>query len=136
MVSGKVDIVIVGVSRTSKSPTCIYLANRGYKAANIPFVYGCPLPEELETLSGPLVVGLTIDTERLIQIRRTRLQSIQQEGETNYVDSDQVKQEISNARAYFRKQNWPIIDVTRRSVEETAALIIQYRQKQTTGEKR
>ncbi len=124
------DIVIVGVSRTSKSPTCIYLANRGQKAANVPFVHHIPLPENLFTLKDPLVVGLTIDLDRLLQIRKTRLLSLNQEEETNYIDSEEVKKEIDASRKLYRQHGWPVIDVTRRSVEETAALIIQYRQRQ------
>lgn len=123
------DIVIVGVSRTSKSPTCIYLAYRGYKAANIPYVMGCPLPENLTSLKKPMVVGLMIDVERLIQIRRTRLQSLKQEDETNYIDLEQVEKEIQESRKFFMQHRWPMIDVTRRSVEETAAQIIQLYQK-------
>ncbi|MCH2546881.1 MAG: kinase/pyrophosphorylase [Alphaproteobacteria bacterium] len=123
------DIVLVGPSRTSKSPTCIYLAYRGYKAANIPYVKGCPLPEELETLKKPLVVGLTIDVERLLQIRRTRLHSLKQEEHTNYIDMDEVKKEIAESRRYYMQHRWPIIDVTRRSVEETSAQIIQLHHK-------
>jgi hypothetical protein len=122
------DIVLVGVSRTSKSPTCVYLAYRGFKSANIPFVGGCPLPPNLETLTRPLIVGLTIGTERLIQIRKTRLQSLKQEEDTNYVDLEQVQDEISESRRLFSKHKWPVIDVTRRSVEETAATIIQLHQ--------
>lgn len=124
------DIVLVGVSRTSKSPTCIYLANRGLRAANVPFVSECPLPENLLTLTMPLVVGLTISLDRLLQIRRTRLKSLNQEEETNYIDSEEVQKEIETSRKLYREQGWPVIDVTRRSVEETAALIIQYRQRQ------
>lgn len=128
------DIVLVGVSRTSKSPTCIYLANRGYKAANIPFVGNCPLPEKLFELKiqsdPPLIVGLTISLDRLLQIRKTRLQTLDQNTDSNYVDGEEVKQEIEASKKLFREQGWPMIDVTRRSVEETAALIIQYRQKQ------
>ena len=124
------DMVLVGVSRTSKSPTCIYLANRGFKAANIPFVKECPLPENLKELKQPLVVGLTISLDRLLQIRKTRLLSINQDKETNYIDSEEVQKEIDEARKLFRDCGWPVIDVTRRSVEETSALIIQYRQKQ------
>jgi [pyruvate, water dikinase]-phosphate phosphotransferase / [pyruvate, water dikinase] kinase len=120
------DIVLVGVSRTSKSPTCMYLAHRGFKAANIPYVGGCPLPPELETLKRPLIVGLTIDVERLIQIRRTRLQSLKQDDNTNYIDMEKVQQEILESRRLFQRHRWPVIDVTRRSVEETAATIIQY----------
>lgn len=123
------DIVLVGPSRTSKSPTCIYLAYRGYKAANIPYVMGCPLPPSLETLRKPLIVGLTIDVERLLQIRKTRLQSLKQEEETNYIDTDLVKKEIAESRKFYMQHRWPIIDVTRRSVEETAAQIIQLHQK-------
>ena len=118
------DVVIVGVSRTSKSPTCVYLANRGYKAANVPYVKGTPLPENLSSLKRPLVVGLTIDPERLLQIRRSRMQSINQEGETSYTDHEAVLEEIQDAKKFFGKHRWPIIDVTRRSVEETAAQII------------
>lgn len=123
------DVVLVGVSRTSKSPTCIYLAYRGYKASNVPFVPDCPLPEELEDLHRPLIVGLVIDVERLLQIRKSRLQTLQQEEQTNYIDTEKVKQEVLEARRYFTKRRWPIIDVTRRSVEETAAQIIQLHQK-------
>jgi regulator of PEP synthase PpsR (kinase-PPPase family) len=124
------DIVLVGVSRTSKSPTCVYLANRGLKAANVPYVLGCPLPDNLLTLTTPLVVGLTISLDRLLDIRKTRLRSINQEEETNYVDGDEVEKEIETSKKLYRERGWPIIDVTRRSVEETAALIIQYRTKQ------
>lgn len=123
------DVVLVGPSRTSKSPTCIYLAYRGYKAANIPYVRGCPLPPELETLKQPLIVGLTIDVERLLQIRRTRLQSLKQEEHTNYIDVEEVKKEIADSRRFYMQHRWPVIDVTRRSVEETSAQIIQLHQK-------
>lgn len=120
------DIILVGVSRTSKSPTCVYLANKGYKVANVPFVYGCPLPDNLETLTGPLIVGLTIATDRLLQIRKSRLQAINHDKDTNYVDVDLVQKEIAESRKLFHKHRWPIIDVTRKSVEETAATIVQY----------
>lgn len=124
------DIVVVGVSRTSKSPTCIYLANRGYKTANIPFVKDIPLPDGLVTLTRPLIVGLTISPERLREIRKTRLQSIQQgAGNTNYVDEDQILEEINASKRLFQKYRWPTIDVTRRSVEETAATILTLYQK-------
>lgn len=123
------DIVLVGPSRTSKSPTCIYLAYRGYKAANIPYVKGCPLPPELETLKDPLVVGLTIDVERLLQIRCSRLLSLKQDEETNYTDIEEVKKEITESRRFYMQHRWPVIDVTRRSVEETAAQIMQLHQK-------
>tara|TARA_B100001123_G_scaffold450931_1_gene625209 strand:- start:2753 stop:3583 length:831 start_codon:yes stop_codon:yes gene_type:complete len=127
------DIIVVGVSRTSKSPTCIYLANRGYKAANIPFVGGIELPEKLFQLHDlrrpPLIVGLTISLDRLLQIRKSRLLSLDQQ-DSNYVDSEEVQAEIDASKKVYRKQGWPMIDVTRRSVEETAALIINYRRKQ------
>ena len=132
------DIVIVGPSRTSKSPTCVYLAYRGFKAANVPYVPGVDLPEVLLTLKQPLVIGLTIDTTRLIDIRNTRLAAMNQDAPTDYVDEEKVKEEIEASRRVFRKNGWPVIDVTRRSVEETATLIIQYRQRQIekrTGEK-
>lgn len=120
------DIVLVGVSRTSKSPTCVYLANRGYKAANVPFVPTCPLPDNIERLRRPLVVGLTISAEHLIQIRKSRLESILHHDNTSYVDRDIVMQELLEAKRFFAKNKWPHIDVTRKSVEETAATIIQY----------
>jgi regulator of PEP synthase PpsR (kinase-PPPase family) len=132
------DIILIGVSRTSKSPTCVYLANRGFKAANIPFVKTDLLPPELFELKKPLIVGLTIGSERLIDIRRTRLKSLKQEEDTNYVDFEQVEREILESRRLYQKYKWPVIDVTRRSVEETAATIIQYFQdrmeKQLNGE--
>ncbi|MES2984302.1 MAG: pyruvate, water dikinase regulatory protein [Pseudomonadota bacterium] len=124
------DIVIVGPSRTSKSPTCVYLAYRGYKAANVPYVPNCPLPDNLLTLKQPLVVGLTISGERLIDIRTMRLAAMNQDTATDYVNEERVREEIDNSKRMFRAQGWPVIDVTRRSVEETATLIIQYRQRQ------
>lgn len=124
------DVVIVGPSRTSKSPTCVYLAYRGFKAANVPYVPGCPLPENLTSLRRPLVVGLTISSDRLIDIRSSRLAAMQQDTNTDYVKEEAVRDEIDNSKKMFRAQGWPVIDVTRRSVEETAALIIQYRQRQ------
>jgi len=123
------DIILVGPSRTSKSPTCVYLAYKGYKAANIPFVLGCPLPASLETLKKPMIIGLTISTDRLQQIRKTRLQSLKQEDDTNYVDMEHMQQEISESRKLYNQHKWPVIDVTRRSVEETAATILQYLKK-------
>lgn len=123
------DIVLVGISRTSKSPTCMYLAYKGLKAANIPFVLDCPLPPALETLKKPLIVGLTINPERLLQIRKTRLQSLNQEGDTNYIDLEYMEREIMESRKLYQKHRWPVIDVTKRSVEETAATIAQYHKK-------
>ncbi len=124
------DVVIVGPSRTSKSPTCVYLAYRGLKAANVPYVPGVDLPENIVTLKQPLVVGLTISDDRLIEIRTSRLHAMQQEANTDYVNEERVQDEIETSKRLFRQQGWPVIDVTRRSVEETATLIIQYRQRQ------
>ena len=124
------DVVIVGVSRTSKSPTCVYLAYRGLKAANVPFVPNVDLPESLFTLKQPLIVGLTISGDRLIDIRNPRLAAMNQDAPTDYVNEERVKEEIDASKIIFRKYGWPVIDVTRRSVEETATLIIQYRQRQ------
>ena len=118
------DVVLVGVSRTSKTPTCIYLANRGVKAANIPIVLGIPLPAELDTVQQPLVVGLIASPERLIQIRKNRLLSLNEETETEYVDLDSVRAEVAFARRLFAEKGWPVIDVTRRSIEETAAAVL------------
>ncbi len=118
------DILLVGVSRSSKTPTSIYLANRGYKTANIPIVVESPPPPELFGLKHPLVVGLTTSTDRLVQIRRNRLLSLNQLPETSYVDQDSVAREVAYARRMFADNGWPVIDVTRRSIEETAAAII------------
>ncbi len=103
------DIVLVGVSRTSKTPTCLYLANRGIKAANVPYVPGVPLPQSLETLTHPLVIGLTNDPKRLVELRRARLTSLHEHEETDYVDPETVRAEITEARRYFARQNWPVI---------------------------
>ena len=118
------DIVLAGVSRTSKTPTSIYLANRGYKTANIPIVVESPPPAALFGLRQPLVVGLTTAPERLIQVRRNRLLSLNQAPETAYVDNDKVESEVRYARRMFADNGWPVIDVTRRSIEETAAAVI------------
>jgi regulator of PEP synthase PpsR (kinase-PPPase family) len=118
------DLILVGVSRTSKTPTCIYLANRGIKAGNIPIVMGIALPPQLETITRPLVIGLIASPERLIQIRRNRLLALDELSETDYINPDSVRTEIALARRYFAEKNWPVIDVTRRSIEETAAAII------------
>jgi regulator of PEP synthase PpsR (kinase-PPPase family) len=123
------DIVLVGVSRTSKTPTCIYLANRGLKAANVPIIPDMHLPPVFETLSGegaPLIVGLTTDPKRLVQIRRNRLRLLNHEANTDYVDPETVRAEVATARGLFRDRNWLVIDVTRRSIEETAATILQH----------
>ncbi|UIJ45720.1 kinase/pyrophosphorylase [Sphingomonas cannabina] len=118
------DIVLVGVSRSSKTPTSIYLANRGYKAANVPIVVESPPPSELFALRNPLIVGLTTSADRLVQIRRNRLLSLNQKTETAYVEQEAVAKEVAYARRMFADNGWPVIDVTRRSIEETAAAII------------
>jgi [pyruvate, water dikinase]-phosphate phosphotransferase / [pyruvate, water dikinase] kinase len=117
-------VVLVGISRTSKTPTCIYLAHRGIKAANVPLVPGAPLPTKLLELNGPMIVGLTASPDRLVQIRRNRLLSLKEERESTYVDIEAVRKETVEARRLYERQGWPVIDVTRRSVEETAAAII------------
>ena len=128
------DIVLAGVSRSSKTPTSIYLANRGYKTANIPIVVESPPPPALFTLRRPLVVGLTTAIERLVQVRRNRLLSIGQVPETSYVDSEHVAKEVQYARRMFADNGWPVIDVSRRSIEETAAAVINlYNERQTDG---
>jgi len=118
------DILLAGVSRSSKTPTSIYLANRGYKTANIPVVVESPPPPALFGLKHPLVVGLTTAPERLIQVRRNRLISLNQAPETAYVDQEKVAREVQYARRMFADNGWPVIDVTRRSIEETAAAVI------------
>jgi regulator of PEP synthase PpsR (kinase-PPPase family) len=119
------DVVLVGVSRTSKTPTSIYLANqRGIKAANVPIVPGVPLPKELFEPDGPFVVGLTTTAENLVQIRRSRMRVMGETRETDYVDVEQVRREIVDARKLFAKMGWPVIDVSRRSIEETSAEIL------------
>ena len=122
------DIVLAGVSRSSKTPTSIYLANRGYKTANIPLVPESPPPPSLFGLRRPLVVGLTTSPERLIAIRRNRLLSLGQTADTAYVDTANVAAEVAFARRLFADHDVPVIDVTRRSIEETAAAIINLAQ--------
>lgn len=118
------DVVLVGVSRSSKTPTSVYLANRGVKAANIPFVPGIPLPEKLFHLEKPLIVGLTVSPDRLLSVRRNRLATMKESRATSYVDEEVVRAEIAEAQKFFAKQGWPVVDVTRRSIEETAASIL------------
>ncbi len=118
------DVVLVGVSRTSKTPTCIYLAHRGVRAANVPLVPTRPPPEKLFELKNTLVVGLTISPDRLIQIRRNRLLTLKEDRESSYIDIEAVREETVKARRLYERQGWPVIDVTRRSVEETAAAVL------------
>jgi regulator of PEP synthase PpsR (kinase-PPPase family) len=118
------DVILTGISRTSKTPTSIYLANRGIKAANVPIVPDLPPPPELEQATRPLVVGLVASAERISQIRRHRLLSLNEPSETSYVDPEAIARELVHVRKLCARHNWPIIDVTRRSIEETAAAII------------
>ncbi|WP_082701763.1 pyruvate, water dikinase regulatory protein [Novosphingobium sp. FSW06-99] len=118
------DIILAGVSRSSKTPTSIYLANRGYRVANIPIVVESPPPTSLFAVRRPMVVGLTTSPERLIQVRRNRLLSLNQAPETSYVDNEHVTREVQFARRMFADNGWPVIDVSRRSIEETAAAVI------------
>lgn len=117
------DVILVGVSRTSKTPTCVYLANRGIRAGNIPLVPGVP-PPALGEFQRPMIVGLKISAERLVQIRRQRLLSLRETNETPYADEEAVRQEVTEANRLFQRNKWVVIDVSRRSVEETAAAIM------------
>jgi len=129
------DIVLAGVSRSSKTPTSIYLANRGYKVANIPLVIEGPPPASLFELQRPMVVGLTTAPRRLVEIRRNRLLALNEKAETAYVDEERVEQEVAFARRIFSDNGWPVIDVTRRSIEETAAAVIKlYAERQERAE--
>jgi regulator of PEP synthase PpsR (kinase-PPPase family) len=118
------DVVLLGVSRTSKTPTSIYLANRGIKTANVPLVPNVPLPRAIESLRNPLIVGLIATPERIVQIRQNRLLALNADQESAYVDRMSVAEEIAQSRRLFAQHGWPTIDVTRRSIEETAAGII------------
>jgi hypothetical protein len=122
----KSDIVLLGVSRTSKTPTSIYLANRGYKTSNIPLVNEKSIPEKMTKLVfKSCVIGLTTEAGRLFDIRKNRLTSLKESDNTEYINIDEIKKELESSKKIFRKNNWPTIDVTRKSVEETAASIIK-----------
>jgi regulator of PEP synthase PpsR (kinase-PPPase family) len=121
----RADVVLVGVSRTSKTPTSIYLANRGVKTANVPLVPGVPIPTHLDKLTRPLVVGLYATPERIVQIRQNRLLGLKVHREDDqYIDRDAVAEEVAFSRRLCARHNWPSIDVTRRSIEETAAAVM------------
>ena len=122
----KSDVILLGVSRTSKTPTSIYLANRGYKISNIPLVNENSIPEYLKkNSSSTCVVGLTTEPQRLIDLRKNRMNSIKEQESISYTNIEKIIEEVETAKKTFRKYNWPVIDVTRKSVEETAASIIK-----------
>ncbi|MDD3028754.1 MAG: kinase/pyrophosphorylase [Alphaproteobacteria bacterium] len=120
---GKADVIIIGVSRTSKTPTCVYLAGRGIRAANIPFILGNPLPD-FSKLKKPLIVGLVKDVKSLVEIRRNRLKILKEVSETPYTNPESVREEVQESRRFFVQIGCPIIDVSRRSIEETSAEIM------------
>jgi regulator of PEP synthase PpsR (kinase-PPPase family) len=117
-------VILTGASRTSKTPTCVYLAIRGVRAANVPIVPGMPLPPQLLRARKPLIVGLWASPDRLVQVRRNRLNTLGEVRDTSYVDLENVRAEVSDTRKLFEQRDWPTIDVSRRSVEETAAAIL------------
>jgi [pyruvate, water dikinase]-phosphate phosphotransferase / [pyruvate, water dikinase] kinase len=120
------DVVLVGISRTSKTPTSIYLANRGYKVTNIPLVPNKNIPNKLiNDGSKTCVIGLTCDVSRLSDVRRNRIHSMNEDRPGDYIDQKKILSELENSKKLFKKYNWPVIDVTRKSVEETAASIIK-----------
>ena len=123
--TNKADVILLGVSRTSKTPTSIYLANRGYKTINIPLVLEQKLPEDLKTNKTSCIIGLIADPERLSDIRRNRVAIMKDQNLKEYTDLKFIKKEIEDSKNLFKRNNWPIIDVTRRSVEETAASILK-----------
>jgi len=119
------DVVVVGVSRATKTPTCMYLASRGIKAANVPLVPGAPPPANLLRAKGPLIVGLTINPARLAVIRAARLKSLNDDENTTYADQESLRREITEAKRLFLRCGWPIIDASNRSIEQTASIIIE-----------
>ena len=120
------DVILLGVSRTSKTPTSIYLANRGFKTTNIPLVPNQEIPEDLKSENfKSCVIGLFADPDRLSDIRRNRVALMQENRSSNYTDINAIKKEVEDSKKLFKKYNWPTIDVTRKSVEETAASIIK-----------
>ncbi len=130
----RADVLLVGPSRTSKTPTCFYLANRGIKAANVPIVPGYALPFEANTIKTPLVIGLVVSPDRLLEVRRNRLRWLGEDRETDYVDVGCIRDEIIAARRVYTANHWPTIDVTRRSIEEVAAAILQLHARRRGGD--
>ena len=130
------NIILVGVSRTSKTPTSIYLANKGYKTANVPFVPDCPMPPQLQGINNQFVLGLMTSPDRLVEIRTNRLRSLKEDDTTSYTALDKIHEEVKQCRRYCAENGWPVIDVTRRSIEETAAAIINKYQTWTDAQAR
>lgn len=118
------DVVVVGVSRSTKTPTCMYLASRGIKAANVPLVPGLPPPEGLLKAQGPLIVGLTVAPARLAMVRTARMKTLRMDEATEYADLEALRKEVLEARRLFVQRGWPVIDATHRPIEQTAGLII------------
>jgi regulator of PEP synthase PpsR (kinase-PPPase family) len=121
---GEAEVILTGASRTSKTPTCVYLAIRGIRTANVPLVPRMPAPAQLLAAKKPLIVGLWVSPDRLVQVRRNRLTSMGENRDSSYVELDAVRAEIAVTRQLFESQEWPTIDVTRRSIEETAAAVM------------
>ena len=120
------NIILVGISRTSKTPTSIYLANRGFKTANVPLVPGMPIPPNLETAEGPLVIGLVASPEHIVEVRQNRVMAFPDGHLDDYVNRRTIAEEIARTRRLCVKNGWPVIDVTSRSIEEVAAAILKY----------
>jgi [pyruvate, water dikinase]-phosphate phosphotransferase / [pyruvate, water dikinase] kinase len=127
------DIIIMGVSRSSKTPTSIYLANRGFKTANVPLVPNIPVPAAFDSPTNAFIVGLFASPERIAQIRRNRVMGLAETELADYVDRDFIAKEVSYSRALCERKGWPLIDVTRRSIEETAAAIIELYEDRQAG---
>jgi [pyruvate, water dikinase]-phosphate phosphotransferase / [pyruvate, water dikinase] kinase len=118
------DVILVGISRCSKTPTSIYLANRGVRTANVPIILNVPLPPDLERTKRPLIVGLVASADRILQIRRNRVLAMHADDKTDYTDRSMILQELAYMRRICANKDWPVIDITRRSIEETAAAVI------------
>ena len=119
------DIILIGVSRTSKTPTSIYLANKGLKTSNIPLVNNMIIPQDVIESKEICVIGLTTEPERLFDIRRNRLSSLKENEASDYTNLERIKEEVEKSKKIFKQNKWPVIDVTRKSVEEAAASIIK-----------
>jgi hypothetical protein len=130
---GEAEVILTGASRTSKTPTCVYLAIRGVKAANVPLVPHMPPPQALLEAKRPLIVGLWVSPDRLVQVRRNRLSTMGETRDTAYIDLDVVREEINATRRLFEQHDWPTLDVSRRSIEETAAAVMNLLNERAEG---